>query len=301
MNNAKNVNFWQINNKIKCINELNGTIILPIFEAWEKYSFVKKIFKKKPKEGYFIWVKKQPKVPISTCITIAGFKISQNLNNLLVIEKGIKVKNNVLCNATRFNLSGIHRATGIVILKNKANLEYDHQHIWGNKDQVFPSYQFFLEKDSKLIYNYKNLFPPKNLEIETLIFEKEKSSSNINIVINGVNSKINLKEGIALDGKNAKGIIKARLVARKNTKIQAKNSILAKKESQGHLDCQGILVDKSSEIILTPQLICKNKFAQLTHEAFLGKISEEQLIYLRQRGLTQKEATNLIINGFLKI
>jgi hypothetical protein len=66
------------------------------------------------------------------------------------------------------------------------------------------------------------------------------------------------------------------------------------------LDCQGLLVDKEAKISLIPQLVCKNKEAQITHEASIGKINEEQLTYLRMRGLAETQAIDLIINGFLK-
>jgi len=66
------------------------------------------------------------------------------------------------------------------------------------------------------------------------------------------------------------------------------------------LDCQGLLVDKDSKISLTPELICQNKLAQITHEAAIGKISEEELSYLRMRGLSEEEAINLIVSGFFQ-
>jgi Fe-S cluster assembly scaffold protein SufB len=62
-----------------------------------------------------------------------------------------------------------------------------------------------------------------------------------------------------------------------------------------------IVIDKNSKISLIPELICQNKKAQITHEASIGKISEEELNYLRMRGLTEDEAINLIVSGFLKI
>ncbi len=69
--------------------------------------------------------------------------------------------------------------------------------------------------------------------------------------------------------------------------------------SKGHLDCQGLLAAKTAKISFVPGLVCKNKDAQITHEASIGKISEEELTYLRMRGLTEDEAIDLIINGFL--
>jgi len=90
------------------------------------------------------------------------------------------------------------------------------------------------------------------------------------------------------------------LAGRKNSKITAHSSIIATAPSKGHLDCQGLLVDKNSEISLIPELICHNKNAQITHEASIGRISEEQLSYLRMRGLKEEEAIDLIVAGFLE-
>lgn len=300
MKNAKDVHFWQVDHKIKNIFEVKGITILPSAEAWKKLKWTRKWFAKQPREGYFIWVKKQIDFPLETCITISSPRISQNLINLLVIEKGIKVRANVVCNAAKNNLCGTHKAQGKLILKDNASLEYNHFHKWGKKDFVNPDYEFILERNSSLLYSYKNLFSPRNLKLKTTIYSSKNSSSNLTFIINGLNSKIDLKDTLFLKGEKSQGIIKLRLVGRGNSQIKAISSIVAKAPGKGHLDCQGLLVEKNSTISLIPELICQNKKAQITHEASIGKISGEQLNYLRMRGLTEKEAIDLIVAGFLK-
>ncbi|MDI6602732.1 MAG: SufD family Fe-S cluster assembly protein [Patescibacteria group bacterium] len=301
MKNVKSANYWQIDHKIKNILGIEGVVVLPSAEAWQKFKWVKSLFKEKPKEGYFLWVKKQISFPLTTCITIASPKISQNLTNLLVIEKGLRIKANITCNAAENNLYGSHKAKGKMILKEGASLEYSHFHQWGEKDFVSPDYEFILEKDSKLVYTYKNLLPPENLILKTTIYSGKNSSSNINFLVNAINSKIRIQDTLILEGGNSQGIVKLRLVARKKSDIEAISEIVAKNIVKGHLDCQGLLVDKDSKISLAPKLLCQNKNAQLTHEASIGRIAEEQLIYLRMRGLTQDEAIKLIVTGFLEI
>lgn len=300
LKNVKDVHFWQVDHKIKKIVFLPKNIILPSKSAWEKFKWVRKYFEKKPKEGYFVWIKREVDFPLNTCINVASPKISQDLENLLVVEKGIKLKANILCSATEKNLCAIHKARGKIILKKDAFLEYNHLHIWGKKDFVNPEYEFVLERNSKLIYNYKNLFPPENLFLKTLVEAKENSVSNLNIIVNGLNSKVEIIDEVNLFGKNSQAIVRLRLVGRENSQFDAKSTILAKNPSKGHLDCQGLIVEKSAKISLIPRLICEHKEAQLTHEASIGKISEDQLNYLRMRGLTEKEAIDLIVSGFLE-
>lgn len=301
MKNVKNVNFWQVDHKVRKIFSVEGIVILSSQEAWEKFSWTRKFFEKKPKEGYFIWVKKQTKSPLITCISIASQKVSQDLLNLAVIEKGIFAKANVFCNSQKNNLCGRHKAKGKLILKEGAVLEYEHIHKWGERDFVSPDYEFILEKNSRLTYNYQNLFPPENLQLKTTIYSNENSSCNLNFVVNGLNSKTKIEDTIFLKRKNSQGIVRLKLIGRKNSQIEAISRIFAEASGKGHLECQGLLIDEKAKISLSPELVCQNKNAQLTHEASIGKISEEELIYLRMRGLTEKQAIDLIINGFLKI
>ena len=277
----------------------NGIIVMPILKAFKKYKFIKEFFKKKPEEGYFIWVKKQIDFPIITCVNICSSRVSQNLTNLFIIEKGLKIKANTLCMAEKDNLIGVHIALGKVILKENSNLEYSHIHKWGNNDKVLSDYEFILEKNSRLSYSYSNLFSPKILDLKTKITNMKGALSDLKININGINSKINLDDSIVLKEKNAQAMLRLRVVGRENTHIKGISTLIAEAPSKGHLDCQGLLIGKKSEIFLSPELICKDKNAQITHEASVGKISGKEITYLRTRGLSEKEAINLIVLGFL--
>ncbi len=299
MKNVRNANYLQIDNKTSQIYGKNGVEILPSNLAWEKYNWVKKYFSRKPKQGYFIWIKEKVDTPLFTCISIARRNIKQKLQNLLVVEKGVKANLFGTCNALKKNLAGSHKTEGKIILKQGSVLKYEHLHSWGQKDFVSQNYEFFLEKDAKLDYTYKILFSSKNLKTKTLIILSKNSSVNFNIAGNFFQTKAEIQDTLILKEKNASGIVKLRLVGDKGSDICARSKVIAESESKGHLDCQGLLVSKDAKISLIPELICKNKQAQITHEAQIGKISEEELTYLRMRGLTEKQAINLIINGFL--
>jgi uncharacterized protein len=296
-----NSNFLQIDHKIVKIMNSESVVILPSVKAWEKFTWTHKLFNAKPKEGYFVWVKKQVDFPLYTCIAIASPKIQQNLSNLMIIEEGLKVKANVTCAAAKNHLYGIHKAKGRLILKAGASLEYNHIHSWGEKDFVNPDYEFILEKNSHLKYTYKNLLPPENLNFKTSLFLKENATCELNITVNGINSHVKIEDSIFLEGKNSSATANLRLVGKKNSMIEGVSRITARDEVRGHLDCQGILVDDKSKIHMSPQVNCESKKAQITHEASIGKINDEQLTYLMMRGLSEKEAIDLIISGFLKI
>ena len=296
----KEISFFQRDNQIEKILSNKDILILPSSLAWQKYSWTKKFFGKKPKEGYFIWLKKQINFPLFICLGIYSPQKKQNLNNLLVIEKNVKVKVITNCYSQKRNLKASHQAKGKIILKEKSQLNYHHFHYWHSGDKVSSDYKFILKNNSSLSYSYKNFSSPKKLLLKNLVYLEKDASTDLKITTQAEKSEMKIIDSIILAGKNSQGILKLRLVGKKDSQIENQSEITAKKQSKGHLDCQGLLVEKRSEISTTPKLVCQSKEAQLTHEASIGKVSEEELNYLRQRGFKESEAINLIVNGFLQ-
>ncbi|MCD6446252.1 SufD family Fe-S cluster assembly protein, partial [Candidatus Bathyarchaeota archaeon] len=147
--------------------------------------------------------------------------------------------------------------------------------------------------------SYKCITPPKKLKIKNKTVLMEESSINFENAVLAEDGEVDMFDSILLKGKNSKGIVKLRMVSNKNSRIISHSKIIAEEAGRGHIDCMGLLLSESSSIDSLPELLNKNKNAILTHEASIGKISEEELNYLRSRGLTEDEAISLIITGFL--
>ena len=78
-----------------------------------------------------------------------------------------------------------------------------------------------------------------------------------------------------------------------------KAALVGKNECTGHVECDAILMDKA-RIKSIPQLEAEDANAVLTHEAAIGKIAGEQLIKLMSLGLSEQEAIDTILEGFLR-
>lgn len=300
MQKIKTADFHLIDQQIKNLNQETGVILIPSSLAWEKYDWVKQYLLKKPDLGYFLWVKKSQKKPLSSCISLetAGFK--QKLNNLVVIETGVKAKILAVCNSLYRDRAGSHLGRSKVIVKEKASLNILHQHFWGPKNQVKPQIDFWVAKQGQLIYTYKNLTHPQKLDLKTRIFLDKQAKADSQVIVEAEKNQVNIDEALILNQKNAAGNLILRLVGKTGSQIKAKSQIEAKAAGRGHLDCQGLIVNQGPEINLIPQLLNKNSQALITHEASIGKIEKDKLEYLQSRGLTEKQAAELIIKGFLK-
>jgi Fe-S cluster assembly scaffold protein SufB len=100
-------------------------------------------------------------------------------------------------------------------------------------------------------------------------------------------------------GKGGSGQIISRSVARGNSVQVFRASLVGQIECNGHVECDSIIMDKA-RISSIPQLEAEDSEAVLTHEAAIGKIAGEQLVKLMSLGLTEQEAVDVIIDGFLR-
>ena len=103
---------------------------------------------------------------------------------------------------------------------------------------------------------------------------------------------------VELNGKDSSTDIVSRSVARDQSYQNFVSTIVGNEACKGHSECDSIL-DEEAVVDSTPRLVAKCKEASLIHEAAIGKIAGEQILKLRTLGLTEEEAENQIIDGFL--
>ena len=193
-------------------------------------------------------------------------------------------------------------------------------------------HRFFVGKNSKVKYVEKHYGSgdgkgKRILNPVTEVYMDEDSSMEMEMVqIKGVDSterttKAELKAGaklivherlmthgeqkaysiynVDLNGKGSSADIVSRSVARDNSYQKLDMCILGNDECSGHTECDSIIMD-NGRILAVPSLEANSVDAMLVHEAAIGKIAGDQLIKLMTLGLTEQEAEEQIINGFLK-
>lgn len=193
-------------------------------------------------------------------------------------------------------------------------------------------HRFFVGKNSKLKYVEKHYGEgdgraKRILNPVTEVYQEEGSYVEMEMVqIKGVDStvrttKAELKDGaslivrerlmthddqkatsvyeVLLNGEDSSTDVISRSVARDSSEQIFEASIVGNNKSKGHAECDAIIMDKA-HVVAVPKLDANNIDAALIHEAAIGKIAGEQLIKLMSLGLTEAEAEEQIINGFLR-
>lgn len=104
---------------------------------------------------------------------------------------------------------------------------------------------------------------------------------------------------VDLDGKNSSANVVSRSVAKDNSFQRFLSKINGNNVCNGHTECDAIIMD-NAKVTAIPEISANSIDASLIHEAAIGKIAGDQLIKLMTLGLTEAEAEEQIINGFLK-
>ena len=104
---------------------------------------------------------------------------------------------------------------------------------------------------------------------------------------------------VELKGDNSTAQILSRSVAQNNSKQVFHLNLRGYADCRGHIQCDSIIMD-NAQVSSIPEITAYHSDAQLVHEAAIGKIASEQLTKLMTLGLTEKEAEDTILQGFLK-
>jgi len=118
------------------------------------------------------------------------------------------------------------------------------------------------------------------------------------LMTHGTQNAVSVYE-VALNGKDSSADVVSRSVARDDSRQKFDAKIAGNAPCRGHTECDSIIMDRG-RILAVPGLEANDPDAELFHEAAIGKIAGEQLIKLMTLGLTEAEAEEQIINGFLR-
>ena len=162
-----------------------------------------------------------------------------------------------------------------------------------------PTTNIFMEEGSSLVMETLQLGGVTYSNRITNAKLKEKATLTIKENILTTDTQIAYtKFKVNLVGENSSVNVISRSVAKGLSKQKFVSKIIGNQTCFGHVECDGIILDKA-QIISVPEIEARDVNASLVHEAAIGKIAGEQLTKLMTLGLTETEAEDLIIKGYL--
>lgn len=264
------------------------------------------IISKEDGSGIDIYVKENTLlqiIDIPVIITESGLKdvvyndfhIGKNSN--IVIVAGCGIHNSFSHDSVH---DGIHR----FYLEENSKVKYIEKHYGSGKGKgkriLNPVTEIEMKKGSSMTMDSTQI---KGVD-STLRVTKAVLDEDTTLVVNEkilTHNKQYAKTDfvVTLNGENASCHVTSRSVATDESYQEFTSNIVGNNKSFAHVECDAIIQDKAS-VKAIPEIYANDIDANLIHEAAIGKIAGAQLMKLMSLGLSEKEAEETIINGFLK-
>lgn len=131
---------------------------------------------------------------------------------------------------------------------------------------------------------------------------KENSVGELDARIYGKkHDKVVVKESLYLNGLNARGLAKSRIVASDHCESEVIGKAIGNAaNARGHLDCVEIIKGKDARASAIPRLLVVDDRAKLTHEAAIGSVDKKQVETLMAHGLTEDQSVDVVVKGMLR-
>jgi Fe-S cluster assembly scaffold protein SufB len=257
--------------------------------------------------GYIIKTKKNQKIdiPIQACLLIKSKEAFQAPHNVIIAEPGSSLHVVTGCSAMPESV-GLHAGITEFYVKKNATVTFTMIHDWSNASNVRPRTAAIVEEGGVFINNYINFSPSglKSLQSYPFVHLKGDNSRAFmsSIIVGRDTSQIDLGSAISMSGKNSRGEIISRSISTENSQIVARARIISQASgTKGHIECRGLIMSDNSRIWTVPELDSTVRDVELTHEAAVGKLAEDEIFYLLSRGMSRDESISTLVRGFLEV
>jgi len=256
--------------------------------------------------GYFIRAKANSKVtiPVQACLFITTDKTGQKVHNIIIAEENSELHIITGCSVAHAVQSALHLGVSEFYVKRGAKITFTMIHNWSGGVEVRPRTAVVIEDDGTFISNYILMTPVKSLQTyPTAYCEGKNARANFqSIIYASGNARIDMGSRAVLKGERSRAEIISRVLATDNAEVIARGEVIGEgANASGHIECRGLMLSDNAAITSIPELKAVRKDLDLSHEAAVGKIAEEAILYLMARGLSEEEATSMIIRGFLNV
>ncbi len=265
-------------------------------------------------DGSFVYVPEGVRCPmeLSTYFRINSAQTGQFERTLIVAAKGSYVSYLEGCTAPMRDENQLHAAVVELIAEEDAEIKYSTIQNWypGDKEGKGGIYNFVTKRGACRGRNSKISWT--QVETGSAITWKYPSVLLIGDNSKGEFSSVALTAGyqqadtgtkMTHIGKNTKSTIRSKGISAARGQNSYRGRVLVMPKAEGarnYTQCDSLLLGDECGAHTFPYIEVKNNQAEVEHEASTSKISEEQLFYCSQRGISGDDAVNMIVNGFCK-
>ncbi len=241
-------------------------------------------------------------MPVQACLYLDKENISQYVHNLIIAEEGSELHIITGCATSPHLKRGLHVGISEFFVKKNAKLSFTMIHQWAEEMMVRPRSVGVVEEGGLFLNNYICMKPVRSLQMfpTTRLIGKGAVSRFYSILVGNPDTELDVGGRISLEAEDTRAEIIARAISNGGRIINRGDLIGHVPGVRAHLECRGLIL-KGGVIHAIPELQGRAEGVEMSHEAAVGKIAQDEILYLMSRGLSEDEATSTIVRGFMNV
>ncbi|HMW91161.1 MAG TPA: Fe-S cluster assembly protein SufB [Candidatus Obscuribacter sp.] len=256
--------------------------------------------------GSFIWVPPGVKVeiPLQAYFRINAENMGQFERTLIIAEPGSFVHYIEGCTAPVYSSDSLHSAVVELIAKPGAHIRYTTIQNWSRNVYNLVTKRAVAHEDAKVEWVDGNLGSKLTMKYPAIYLMGPRAHGEVlSIAFAGEDQHQDAGAKIIHGAPDTTSIIVSKSISKNGGRTSYRGLIKVypnAKNVKSSVKCDALLLDEKSRSDTYPTMEIDEKEVSIEHEATVSKVGEEQLFYLMSRGLTQDEATAMIVNGFFE-
>ncbi|MDO5484050.1 MAG: SufD family Fe-S cluster assembly protein, partial [Desulfovibrionaceae bacterium] len=233
--------------------------------------------------GYFVRVAKGVKLrePVQSCMFIKGHGAGQSIHNIVIVEEGAELHILGGCATSHDADHAAHLGITEYYVEKGGKLTFTMIHNWGESTVVRPRSAGIVEAGGVFQNNYILLKPVGDLQMyPSMRLVGENAVARFNsVVVAPTGSYVDSGNAIELEAPHTRGEVISRVLTTGGTVINRGLIRASASPARGHLECKGLIMG-GGRIHAIPELDSNQDGVELSHEAAVGKIAQEEIEYL---------------------
>ena len=265
-------------------------------------------------DGSFVYVPPGVRCPmeLSTYFRINAENTGQFERTLIIADKGSYVSYLEGCTAPMRDENQLHAAVVELITLDDAEIKYSTVQNWypGDANGVGGVYNFVTKrgacrgKNSKISWTQVETGSAITWKYPSCILQGDNSVGEFySIAITNNHQQADTGTKMIHLGKNTRSRILSKGISAGNANQTYRGLVKVSPKAEGarnHTQCDSLLIGDACGAHTVPYIESRNRTARIEHEATTSRISEDQLFYCRQRGISEEDAVALVVNGFCR-
>ncbi len=256
--------------------------------------------------GSFVYVPKGVHLekPLQSYFRINNEKTGQFERTLIIVDEGADVHYVEGCTAPSYSKESLHSGVvEIVVLKN-AKCRYSTVQNWSTNIVNLVTQRAICYEGASMDWIDGNVGSGTNMKYPAVILAGEGAKGTcISIAVAGKGQYQDAGSRMIHLASNTSSTIISKSIVKGGGTANYRGTVRHMKNAKNcrsHVECDTLILDDKSYSDTIPNNEVKNNTSYIEHEATVSKISEDQLFYLMSRGISEKDATQMIIMGFIE-